>query len=99
MCTSSPCCAAGSWRPRALSRCVGRRRWTLRSGKWGVPGSGLSKLPSRPAASLQAYLWDNNQMVVQWLEQHWQVGDGLRSTISDNIKYLQRDSVLKTIRG
>lgn len=38
-------------------------------------------------------------MVVQWLEQHWQVGDGLRSTIRENIKYLQRDSVLKTIRG
>lgn len=38
-------------------------------------------------------------MVVQWLEQHWQVGDGLRSTIGENIKYLKRDSVLKTIRG
>ncbi|XP_049645344.1 acetyl-CoA carboxylase 2 [Suncus etruscus] len=49
--------------------------------------------------AVKAYLWDNNQMVVQWLEQHWQVGDKLRSTISDNIKYLQRDSVLKTIRG
>ncbi|XP_005869738.1 PREDICTED: acetyl-CoA carboxylase 2 isoform X2 [Myotis brandtii] len=49
--------------------------------------------------AVKAYLWDNNQMVVQWLEQHWQVGDGLRSTIGENIKYLKRDSVLKTIRG
>ncbi|XP_058387618.1 acetyl-CoA carboxylase 2 isoform X2 [Diceros bicornis minor] len=49
--------------------------------------------------AVKAYLWDNNQMVVQWLEEHWQVGDGLRSTIRENIKYLKRDSVLKTIRG
>ncbi|XP_036132271.1 acetyl-CoA carboxylase 2 isoform X1 [Molossus molossus] len=49
--------------------------------------------------AVKAYLWDNNQMVVQWLEQHWQVGDGLRSTIGENIKCLKRDSVLKTIRG
>nr|XP_019612996.1 PREDICTED: acetyl-CoA carboxylase 2 [Rhinolophus sinicus] len=49
--------------------------------------------------AVKAYLWDNNQMVVQWLEQHWQVGDGLRSPIHENIKYLKRDSVLKTIRG
>lgn len=61
------------------------------------PAAGsLSEAAPRPP---QAYLWDNNQMVVQWLEQHWQVGDGLRSTIRENIKYLKRDSVLKTIRG
>lgn len=44
-------------------------------------------------------MWDNNQMVVRWLEQHWQAGDGLHSTIRENIKCLKRDSVLKTIRG
>uniref|UniRef100_A0A8D0XT56 Acetyl-CoA carboxylase 1 n=1 Tax=Sus scrofa TaxID=9823 RepID=A0A8D0XT56_PIG len=49
--------------------------------------------------AVKAYLWDNNQMVVQWLEKHWQVGEGLRSTIRENIKYLKRDSALKTIRG
>ncbi|XP_039717703.1 acetyl-CoA carboxylase 2 isoform X1 [Pteropus medius] len=49
--------------------------------------------------AVKAYLWDNNQMVVQWLEQHWQVEDGLHSTIRENIKYLKRDSALKTIRG
>lgn len=49
--------------------------------------------------AVKAYLWDNNQAVVRWLEQHWQAGDGARSTIRENIKYLKRDSVLKTIRG
>lgn len=38
-------------------------------------------------------------MVVQWLEQHWQVGDGMRSTLGENIKCLKQDSVLKTIQG
>lgn len=47
---------------------------------------------------LQAYLWDSNQVVVQWLEQHWSARDGLRSTIRENINYLKRDSVLKTIQ-
>uniref|UniRef100_A0A8C0X3G9 acetyl-CoA carboxylase n=1 Tax=Castor canadensis TaxID=51338 RepID=A0A8C0X3G9_CASCN len=49
--------------------------------------------------AVKAYLWDNNQVVVQWLEQHWPVGDGLRSTIRENIQCLKRDSALKTIRG
>ncbi|XP_066870777.1 acetyl-CoA carboxylase 2 isoform X1 [Kogia breviceps] len=49
--------------------------------------------------AVKAYLWDNNQTAVQWLEQHWQPGAGLRSTIRENIEYLKRDSVLKTIRG
>lgn len=64
---------------------------------WACPVAGfLSEVPLPPP---QAYLWDNNQMVVQWLEQHWQVEDGLHSTIRENIKYLKRDSALKTIRG
>lgn len=46
----------------------------------------------------QAYLWDSNQVVVQWLEQHWSARDNLRSTIRENINYLKRDSVLKTIQ-
>ncbi|XP_005636385.1 acetyl-CoA carboxylase 2 isoform X1 [Canis lupus familiaris] len=48
--------------------------------------------------AVKAYLWDNNQMVVQWLEQHWQTGNSLRSTIHENIRCLKRDSVLKAIR-
>lgn len=46
----------------------------------------------------QAYLWDNNQAVVQWLEQQWQGGDSQHSAIWENIKYLKRDAVLKTFR-
>lgn len=67
----------------------------------GLRGAYPAAGPSlrQPVPPPQAYLWDNNQMVVQWLEQHWQVGDGLRSPIHENIKYLKRDSVLKTIRG
>ncbi|XP_047552324.1 acetyl-CoA carboxylase 2 isoform X1 [Lutra lutra] len=49
--------------------------------------------------AVKAYMWDNNQMVVRWLEQHWQAGDGVHSTIRENIKCLKRDSVLKAIRG
>lgn len=63
---------------------------------WPVPQWGP---PLRSATLPQAYLWDNNQMVVQWLEQHWQAGDSLHSTIRENIGYLRRDSTRKTIQG
>uniref|UniRef100_D3ZBE2 acetyl-CoA carboxylase n=1 Tax=Rattus norvegicus TaxID=10116 RepID=D3ZBE2_RAT len=62
----------------------------------------LSLLPSTMGscrARLCAYLWDSNQVVVQWLEQHWSARDNLRSTIRENINYLKRDSVLKTIQS
>ncbi|XP_028621240.1 acetyl-CoA carboxylase 2 [Grammomys surdaster] len=49
--------------------------------------------------AVKAYLWDSNQVVVQWLEQHWSARDSLRSTIRENISYLKRDSVLKTIQS
>ncbi|XP_031193342.1 acetyl-CoA carboxylase 2 isoform X3 [Mastomys coucha] len=49
--------------------------------------------------AVKAYLWDSNQVVVQWLEQHWSARDSLRSTIRENINYLKRDSVLKTIQN
>ncbi|KAI4536359.1 hypothetical protein MG293_013751 [Ovis ammon polii] len=49
--------------------------------------------------AVKAYLWDNNQTVVRWLEEHWQAGEGLHSTIRENIACLKRDSALKTIRG
>ncbi|XP_075390444.1 acetyl-CoA carboxylase 2 [Tenrec ecaudatus] len=49
--------------------------------------------------AVKAYLWDNNEVVVRWLEQHWQVEDGLQSTIRENIKYLKRDTALKSIRS
>lgn len=49
--------------------------------------------------AVKAYLWDSNQVVVQWLEQHWSARDNLRSTIRENINYLKRDSVLKTIQS
>lgn len=48
---------------------------------------------------LQAYLWDNNQAVVEWLEKHLSTEDGTRSVIRENIKYLKRENALKHIRG
>ncbi|NXJ49654.1 ACACB carboxylase, partial [Spizaetus tyrannus] len=47
----------------------------------------------------KGYLWDNNQMVVEWLEKHMQEDDGTQSAIRENIKYLKRDYVLKHIRS
>ena len=47
---------------------------------------------------LKAYLWDNNQAVVEWLEKHLAKEDGTRSAIRENIKYLKRDYALKHIR-
>ncbi|XP_064322282.1 acetyl-CoA carboxylase 2 isoform X2 [Phalacrocorax carbo] len=47
----------------------------------------------------KGYLWDNNQVVVEWLEKHMQEDDGTQSAIRENIKYLKRDYVLKQIRS
>lgn len=47
---------------------------------------------------LQAYLWDNNEEVVGWLERHLAEEEGARSVIDENIKYIRRDHILKQIR-
>lgn len=47
---------------------------------------------------MQAYLWDNNQVVVEWLEKHMSDEDGTPSAIRENIKYLKRENTLKHIR-
>uniref|UniRef100_A0A8C3KGU8 Acetyl-CoA carboxylase beta n=1 Tax=Calidris pygmaea TaxID=425635 RepID=A0A8C3KGU8_9CHAR len=47
----------------------------------------------------KGYLWDNNQVVVEWLEKHMQEDDGTQSAIRENIKYLKRDYMLKHIRS
>ncbi|XP_043967456.1 acetyl-CoA carboxylase isoform X2 [Gambusia affinis] len=49
--------------------------------------------------TVKAYLWDNNQAVVEWLEMHLSTEDGTRSVIRENIKYLKRENALKHIRG
>ncbi|XP_046904010.1 acetyl-CoA carboxylase isoform X3 [Hypomesus transpacificus] len=49
--------------------------------------------------AVKAYLWDNNQVVVEWLEKHLANEDGMRSAIRENIKYLKRDYALKHIRS
>nr|XP_015221745.1 PREDICTED: acetyl-CoA carboxylase 2 isoform X3 [Lepisosteus oculatus] len=49
--------------------------------------------------AVKAYLWDNNKVVVEWLEKHLAEEDGTHSSIRENIKYLKRDFALKHIRS
>ncbi|AWP07055.1 putative acetyl-CoA carboxylase-like [Scophthalmus maximus] len=49
--------------------------------------------------TVKAYLWDNNQAVVEWLEKHLSMEDGTQSAIRENIKYLKRENTLKHIRS
>eukprot|EP00063_Salmo_salar_P052735 XP_014027570.1 PREDICTED: acetyl-CoA carboxylase-like isoform X2 [Salmo salar] len=49
--------------------------------------------------TVQAYLWDDNKAVVEWLEKHLTKEDGTQSAIRENIKYLKRDHALKHIRS
>ncbi|XP_067395559.1 acetyl-CoA carboxylase 2 isoform X1 [Emydura macquarii macquarii] len=48
--------------------------------------------------AVKGYLWDNNQVVVNWLEKHLQEEEGSQSAIRENIKYLKRDYALRHIR-
>uniref|UniRef100_A0A8C5HRX9 acetyl-CoA carboxylase n=1 Tax=Gouania willdenowi TaxID=441366 RepID=A0A8C5HRX9_GOUWI len=49
--------------------------------------------------AVKAYLWDNNEEVVRWLEKHLAEEEGARSVIDENIKYIRRDHILKQIRS
>ncbi|XP_037125079.1 acetyl-CoA carboxylase 1 isoform X2 [Syngnathus acus] len=49
--------------------------------------------------AVKAYLWDNNEEVVAWLERQLAEDDGARSVIDENIKYIRRDHILKQIRS
>nr|XP_055054624.1 acetyl-CoA carboxylase isoform X7 [Misgurnus anguillicaudatus] len=49
--------------------------------------------------TVKAYLWDNNKVVIEWLENHLSQQDGTHSVIRENIKYLKRDYALKNIRS
>lgn len=64
----------------------------------GSSGCAGSRTPCPRCWFLQGYLWDNNQVVVEWLEKHMQEEDGTQSAIRENIKYLKRDYILKHIR-
>ncbi|KAK1157586.1 acetyl-CoA carboxylase-like [Acipenser oxyrinchus oxyrinchus] len=49
--------------------------------------------------AVKAYLWDNNEDVVEWLEKQLAEEEGARSVIDENIKYISRDYILKQIRS
>lgn len=46
----------------------------------------------------QAYLWDSNKDLVEWLEKQLTEEEGVRSVVEENIKYISRDYILKQIR-
>lgn len=67
------------------------------------PSIEQSQVPTRPWCltgfiCLQAYIWDNNKDLVEWLEKQLTEEDGVRSVIEENIKYISRDYALKQIR-
>uniref|UniRef100_A0A8C4UWW1 acetyl-CoA carboxylase n=1 Tax=Falco tinnunculus TaxID=100819 RepID=A0A8C4UWW1_FALTI len=47
----------------------------------------------------QAYLWDSNKDLVEWLEKQLTEEEGVRSVVDENIKYISRDYILKQIRS
>ncbi|CAL8401839.1 unnamed protein product [Boreogadus saida] len=47
----------------------------------------------------EAYLWDDNEEVVDWLERQLAEEEGARSVVDENIKYIRRDHILKQIRS
>ena len=75
----------------------GRKKPEVTAERRGSDCAG-SRIPISWCCSPQGYLWDNNQVVVEWLEKHMQEDDGTQSAIWENIKYLKRDYVLKHIQ-
>ncbi|XP_031712887.1 acetyl-CoA carboxylase 1 isoform X3 [Anarrhichthys ocellatus] len=49
--------------------------------------------------AVKAYLWDDNEEVVVWLERQLAEEEGARSIVDENIKYICRDHILKQIRS
>uniref|UniRef100_A0A8C0FSV8 acetyl-CoA carboxylase n=1 Tax=Bubo bubo TaxID=30461 RepID=A0A8C0FSV8_BUBBB len=55
--------------------------------------------PVTRAVCSQAYLWDSNKDLVEWLEKQLTEEEGVRSVVDENIKYISRDYILKQIRS
>ena len=47
---------------------------------------------------LQAYLWEDNKTVVEWLSQQLDECNWQRSLINENIKCVQRDYIMEQIK-
>uniref|UniRef100_A0A8C5A2K2 acetyl-CoA carboxylase n=1 Tax=Gadus morhua TaxID=8049 RepID=A0A8C5A2K2_GADMO len=71
---------------------------TYYNGRRGQSG-GEETLPLLDVTSLPAYLWDDNEEVVDWLERQLAEEEGARSVVDENIKYIRRDHILKQIRS
>lgn len=67
----------------------------------GAWGAGAGAAPGQRATRVvcsQAYLWDSNKDLVEWLEKQLTEEEGVRSVVDENIKYISRDYILKQIR-
>uniref|UniRef100_A0A663MA55 acetyl-CoA carboxylase n=1 Tax=Athene cunicularia TaxID=194338 RepID=A0A663MA55_ATHCN len=62
-------------------------------------GAGSGGCPVTRAVCSQAYLWDSNKDLVEWLEKQLTEEEGIRSVVDENIKYISRDYILKQIRS
>uniref|UniRef100_A0A8D2LV15 acetyl-CoA carboxylase n=1 Tax=Varanus komodoensis TaxID=61221 RepID=A0A8D2LV15_VARKO len=82
-----------------------RKRWDMKQ----INKCHFGEVLPHPSAELncrrscfsprQAYLWDNNRDLVEWLEKQLAEDEGARSVVDENIKYISRDYVLKQIRS
>lgn len=45
---------------------------------------------------VQAYLWDNNEAVVLWLQEQFSISDSL---VNNNVKSVMRDAIIQQIKS
>lgn len=88
----------GSWLCHLAQDTCCIRIWS--EARWGTPATRLQPISLAAPLGLfwQAYLWDNNKDLVEWLEKQLTEEEGSRSVVDENIKYISRDYILKQIR-
>lgn len=97
-------CHAETALPRAQLLSPTFLELNVQSSTWGVGASsdgapGLSDgTVGDSVLCWQAYLWDSNKDLVEWLEKQLMEEEGVRSVVDENIKYISRDYILKQIR-
>lgn len=81
------------FQPSVLPAAANKRELNFGNGAWGALGHRVTR-----AVCSQAYLWDSNKDLVEWLEKQLTEEEGVRSVVDENIKYISRDYILKQIR-
>ena len=64
----------------------------------GQMGSMLSRWFVEAEGAVNAYLWENNKAVVDWLSKQLNESSYESSILYENIKFVQRDHVIQQIR-